>query len=77
MHNQQKDDQKILNRYLPQLQKRLKHIAKIDMTYVPPAVLRYDNGSPYAIVFDTTDDNHYHYDINKNKLSNVRDLQWT
>lgn len=77
MYNQQKDDKKILNRYLPQLRKRLRHIVKIDMTHVPPAVLRYANGSPYAIVFDTTDDNHYHYDINQNKLSNVRDLQWT
>ena len=77
MYNQQKDDQKILNRYLPQLRKHLRHIAKIDMTYVPPAVLRDADGSLYAIVFDTTDDNHYHYDINKNKLSNVRDLQWT
>ena len=47
------------------------------MTYVPPSVLRDINKMPYAIVFDTTDDNHCYYDINKNRLTDVRSLQWT
>ena len=30
----------------------------------------------YAIVFDTIDDNHYHYDIRQDRLSDVRSAQW-
>ena len=56
MHIKFGNDQQILNYYLPKLKKRLRHITKIDMTYVPPSVLR---------------------DINKNRLTDVRSLQWT
>lgn len=77
MHIKFGNDQQILNYYLPKLKKRLRHITKIDMAYVPPSVLRDINKMPYAIVFDTTDDNHCYYDINKNRLTDVRSLQWT
>ena len=70
------NDQKILAYYLPKFRKRLRYITKIDMTYVPPSVLRDINKIPYAITFDTTDDNHYYYDISKNRLTDVRSLQW-
>lgn len=71
MHIKFENDQKILAYYLPKFRKR------IDMTYVPPSVLRYINKMPYAITFDTTDDNHYYYDISKNRLTDVRSLQWS
>lgn len=65
-------DRKILNYYLPRLQSRQR---QIDTTYVPPCVLRYADGEPYAIGFDTLDGDHYHYDIQKGKLTSVRELQ--
>lgn len=72
-----KSDKTILNKLLPQIRKQLHHNIKIDHTYVPPSVLRYNTEKPYAIVFDTLDNNHYFYDIATKKLSNVRDMQRT